>query len=117
MAGVHERSEREDFGLGNDMWCFRRKVRAGLTIGGSETGWVVVCMSFPDIGVMLGEGEGMVVAGVVVDSCGTTDGTTTLVAGNPRRMRSGVDFGGRSVPRQLVVLAVTLTIEPRSEWG
>jgi hypothetical protein len=83
-------------------------------IGGSETGWVVVCMS---CGVMLGEGEGMVAAAVVVDSRDATDGTTTLVAGNPRRMRSGVDFGGRSVSRLLVAPAVARTIEPRSEWG
>lgn len=114
MAGVHERSERVDFGLGNDMWCFRRKVRAGEIIGGSETGWTIVCLSCPDIRVVLGEGEGMVAVAVEVRCC---DGTTTLVAGNPRRMRSAGGFKGRSVPRLLVALAVALMIEPRSEWG
>ena len=114
MAGVHERSERVDFGLGNDMWCFRRKVRAGEIIGGSETGWTIVCLSCPDIRVVLGEGEGMVAVAVEVRCC---DGTTTLVAGNPRRMRNAGGFKGRSVPRLLVALAVALMIEPRSEWG
>jgi hypothetical protein len=71
-------------------------------------------LSCSDIGVMLGEGEGMV---GVVGCCDGTDGTTTFVAGNPRRMRSEGSFGGRSVPRLLGALAVALMIEPRSEWG
>lgn len=94
------------------MWCFRRK--EGDTIGGSETGWAMVFLSCTDIGVVLGEGEGMVGVVLVVGCC---DGTTTLVAGNPRRMRSVGGFRGRSVPRLLVALAVALIIEPRSEWG
>ncbi len=38
IVGVHERRERVDFCLGNVIWCFRRRVRGGETIGGSEIG-------------------------------------------------------------------------------
>jgi hypothetical protein len=67
--------------------------------------------------VTLSEGEGMMDAGVVDGCRDGTDGTMTFVADNPRRMRSAGSFGGRSVSRPLVALAVALMIEPRSEWG
>lgn len=70
-----------------------------------------------DIGVTLDEGEGMMIAGVVDVCRDGTDGTTTFVAGNPRRMRSAGNFGGRSVSMPLVILAVALMTKPRWEWG
>lgn len=86
-------------------------------IGGSETGWVGVCLSCPDIGVTSNEGEGMVAAGVVDGCRDGTDGNTTFVAANSRRMRNAGTFGGGSVSRPLVAFAVALMIKPRSEWG
>ena len=88
MAGVHERREREDFCLGNVIWCFRRKVREGVTIGGSERGWLFVCLTRSGIDAVFEQDGGMV--GIVV--VGYRDGTTTLVAGNPRRTRSAQVF-------------------------
>jgi hypothetical protein len=76
-----------------------------------------MCLSCPDIGVTLSEGEGMMAVGVVDGCRDGTEGTTTFVAGNPRLMCSAGSFGGRSVSRPLVALAVALMIEPRSEWG
>jgi hypothetical protein len=77
-----------------------------------------VCLRCPDIGVgeMLSEGGGMVAADVVDGRRDGTGGTTTFVADNVRRMHSEGSFGGRSVSRLLVALAVALMIEPRSEW-
>jgi len=57
-------------------------------IGGSDIGWVLVCLTCSDIGVVLGEGEGMV--GIVV--VGYRGGTMTLAAGNPRRTSSVLRF-------------------------
>ena len=76
-----------------------------------------MCLSCLDIGVTLGEGEGMMGAGVVDGCRDGTDGTTTFVVGNLRRMRNAGSFGGRSVSRPLVALAVALTIKPRSDRG
>jgi hypothetical protein len=59
----------------------------------------------------------MMAAGVVDGCRDGTDGTTTFVAGNPRRMCNAGGFGGRSVSGPLVALAVALMTEPRSEWG
>jgi hypothetical protein len=87
-AGVHERSERVDFCLGNVIWCFRRRVRDGETIGGSETGCIAGCLGCPDRGAVLEGSEGTVTVVVV----GYRNGMTTLVGGKPRRLRSAKDL-------------------------
>lgn len=87
---TRDRREDVDFSPGKVIWCFLRSVRVGgERSGGSENG-CAACLISPDTGVARGEPEEKMVVVII----GYRDGTTTLAAGNPRRIRSALGFRG-----------------------
>lgn len=84
------RRERVDFSPGKVIWCFLRSVRVGRErSGGSEKG-CAACLISPETGVTWGEPEETIVVVIM----GYLDETTTLAAGNPRRIRNALGFRG-----------------------
>jgi hypothetical protein len=87
---TRDRRERVDFSPGKVIWCFRRSLGVGRErSGGSEKG-CAACLISPVTGVAWGELKETIVVVIM----GYLDGTTTLAAGNPRRIRSALGFRG-----------------------
>ena len=90
ISRARDRWERVDFSPGKVIWCFLRSVRVcGEKRGGSENG-CAACLISPDTDVTWGGAEETIVVVII----GYRDGTTTLAAGNPRRIRSALGFRG-----------------------